>query len=258
MPTINHVTNPTKLRRIDRDSLVIRIQEDKLKVRFFDLVSLNLENLKLPSAAKICIWAMSGDVEINFDAGTVGACKPLINISLAELDKAKPVTFRVLVFDETTSKILASAEDVRGRTKSESESVAPILPAETVDNLGQEIWKVYIAKDERPVLLLNKEFPRILDCLASDVIFQALIIPQALRQCLMHLINNDSADPSDPSAWQNKWSLFLKEMDFDTKPDAEDDIGDQMLWVDNVLIKFTNSKELMSNAIRKLDRSSHE
>jgi len=256
MPTINHVTNPTKLRRIERDSIVIRITKDKFGVRSFDLVNLNLDTLKLPNSAKIAIWAMSGDLEINFDAGTVDISKPLMNINLSELGNNKPVTFRVVVFDEKTSKILASAEDVKGRTKDENQSISPILPVETVYNLGQEIWKVYIANEERPVLQVNNLFPNIIDRLSSDHVFQALIIPQAVRQCLIHLINNDTADPSDPTAWQNKWTLFLKAIGFDTKPDAEDEIGVQTQWLDAVLIKFTNSIELMSQATRQLDRRS--
>ena len=201
----------------------------------------------LPVDSPVHLYAKMRYTERHYDLGTVGKRKYPEYTNLDELSKNRSISFRLLVVDSNSSYILASAENFSPKNEEEE----PIFPARTED-IGNLIWRVDFTNEEEqgPVLLLNLKFDHILDLLRDDDEYIGLIVPQAVRLALNHLINNDT--DSDPESWQSKWRQYLEKdlkIDMETIPveKASDSVVDT--WLTQVIEKFSEKNKLFDNAI---------
>ena len=80
---------------------------------------------------------------------------------------------------------------------------------EIVKELGNIIWEMHLVEEQQPILHLNQEFPDIINKMKNDKIFQALILPNAVRSCLKHFVKS-TQDTS--LTWVQNWGSFIKEL----------------------------------------------
>jgi hypothetical protein len=244
--SIVHTSNPTKIKKIHNNKLNIELNEDFEGEKFFQMDEPKLGYLDLDKDSKIYVYVSAGSSEMRFTLGTLGNPKIPKNRLLVELPTELTFWFRLIVVDPIDSRILASAEKVRPKSSHE-DTREPILPVETRD-LGNILWKMNIQPDELPVLYLNKEFPNITDRFKTDKVFQILVLPQAVRMCLEHLIASDY--DKNPDSWQYKWIVFLKELKMHTSlPHIDDDDIVKIKWLDKAINKFSKNVNLFDDAV---------
>jgi hypothetical protein len=256
---MNHTTNPTGIKKIPHSLFSIRISEDsgntkKINIYFSSGFKSRFKN---NSNEKVIVWAMSGYSSTKYDMGSVD------NVSLdgekdLELLHSDKVVFRVLIVDPKSSKISASAENVRGRTKDDCVGRDSILPVRIVDSLGDETWKMNLDEDVGPTLFLNKKFIGIEVHIKNNALFQSLIIPYAVRVSVHFLIENDHADSEDTETWQYKWRYFLEGLNSaETMPSSVNDEGFEG-WMDDVIKKFTKKRDLLKKSMDIMEKISND
>ncbi len=249
--SITHTSNPTKLKKIHKKNFKIDLEKGLDEKLFFNIKKLDLSSHNLPKDASVFIYITEGNLEMKFALGTVGNInyKPDIT-SLDYFSENPTLWFRLLVVDDETLKILASAENVRAKATHE-DGREPLLPVELKDKdvLKSRIWKVHLVPGLGPFLYLNKSYPKALHQIKRSKIFQGLILQEAMRQSLLHFIDSDRGD-NNPDTWQYKWDLFLKDLKM-YKTTPANGAGDLeiMHWVDKVIEVYSQKIKLFDNAV---------
>ena len=251
MSLVSHVTNPTNIQKIHRSNITFELFDDATSQSHFIIHELFLSNLDLPKDAHVYCAPKAGDVEKPVSLGQVGTLKNIGKMLPIEgLSSNATLKFRFLVVDYDTSMILASAENIRAKSPHEDGHEA-ILPVDFRDLQGL-IWRMELTPDDEPILELNKNLPGIADKLQTDVEYQALIIPEAIRKVLIHLVENNS--DSDPENWVQKWTRWLSELGFNEIPEEEDEFisKDTEEWAERVVQKFSKKYKLFERTKQKL------
>jgi len=250
--SLSHTTNPTKLKTIHKKYFSVNLKESVENLTFFNIKKLELDSLDLPPDASVYIYVTAGQSEVKFALGTVGNRADPKDRFLDSLPKST-IWFRLLVVDDKTSKILASAEKIRPKAVHEK-GREPLLPVYVSEKLKNRIWKVHLVPDQQPILHLNKFFPEIFHQIQHGKVFQALILQEAMRISLEHFIRSDRGD-NNPDTWLYKWDLFLKDLQmYKTTPvfDADSLIIDR--WIDRVIEAFSKRANLFDNAVEENNR----
>ena len=254
-----HITNPTRLKTIPRKYIKFDLEEtwDGSKcfnMKDFDSLKKYLASLRLPREASAYIYVHAGNAEEKFSLGKLSDMRIPKYRLLDSLPAGETKHFRLLVVDDETSKILASAEDVRPKSLHEEER-EPLLPVE-IKELGNIIWKVNLVEEQQPILHLNQEFPDIINKMKNDKIFQALILPNAVRSCLKHFVTS-TQDTS--LTWIQNWGSFLKELGMHKSiPLSDDEDPDIDRWLDKVIEKFCKNKDVFARAVEETNRISEK
>ena len=246
----SHVTNPTNIQKIFKLNISFEVFDDSHSKRSFIIHELFLNNLDLPGNAHVYCVPRVRDVEKPVSLGQVNNLKNIgTMLPIEGLSSNAPLTFRFLVVDYDTSMILASAENLRARSPND-DGLEALLPVDCID-LGNLIWRMSLDLDGGPVLELNNNYPSIREKLRTDVEYQALIIPEAVRQVLIRLVEN-SSDP-DPESWVQRWTTWLSELGFKEIPE-EDETSRQNIadWADKVVQKFSKKYDLFEKTKTKL------
>jgi hypothetical protein len=250
MSLVSHVTNPTNIQKIFKSNISFEVFDDSHGQRNFIIHELFLANLDLPGDAQVYCVPKAHDAEKPVSLGQVGNLKNIGEILPIEgLSSNAPLKFRFLIVDYDTSMILASAENMRAKSPDE-DGFDALLPV-NVRDLGSLIWRMELTPDDDPLLELNKNYLGIAEKLRTDVEYQALIIPEAVRQVLIHLVENNS-DP-DPENWVQKWIRWLSDLGFKDIPE-EDETSSKDIeeWAEKVVQKFSKKYELFERTKQKL------
>ena len=250
MSEASHVTNPTNIQKIFKSNIDVEVFDESNGQRNFIIHEFFIANLGLPRDALVYCVPKAHDAEKPISLGQVDNLKNIEKmLPIEDLSDHHALRFRFLVVDQESSMILASAENIRAKSPNDDE-LEPLLPVDLYD-LGNIIWKMYLEPDEEPALWLNKNYPGIADKLRTDVEYQALIIPQAVRQVLIHLVENNS-DP-DLENWVQKWTQWLVDLGIKDIPEEDEaSHSDIAKWAEKVVQKFSKDKELFDRTIRKL------
>ena len=248
--SLSHTSNPTKLKKIHKKNFKVDLQQAIDDRIYFNINKIELQSLDLPKDASVFIYVTSGNSEMKFKLGTVGAIKEPRHRFLDYFSSNSTLWFRLLVVDDETLKILASAEKIRAKATHE-DGREPLLPVELKDKelLKSRIWKVQLVPGLGPFLYLNKSYPKVLHQIKRSKIFQGLILQEAMRQSLLHFIESDRGD-NNQDTWQYKWDLFLKDLNMykDTPANHAGDL-EIIHWVDSVIEVYSQNIKLFDNAV---------
>lgn len=221
-------SNPTSLQEIEkrRVEIVVSFIDE---VRYFNLQRLELSGMKLSGTHRVICVARAGKTSQRFDMGTVTKHRRE-NIPLGDLDASESLRFRILVYEEGNPRLLASAENLRPRDESQSESLLAMEPAE----LGQLLWKLDFTS-EGPVLKFNSAVFPSATGVENYLPFAALVLPEAVRKIIQEIaaqpdVLDDEADPL--SSWANWIDSFGLE-----RPDDLDD-DERAEWCNRVIDAF--------------------
>jgi len=209
---------------------IVLHQDDTFTAKFSDL----LEHVKHPEC-RVSIAVGAGGTSRTYDFGTVSDLSPPLDRSFEGLDADKPRVYRLMVWDHESKRVVASNERLQARDSTipaEREPLLPVRPAA----LGGLVWKLALHADTAPELLVNSSIPKLKTRLAKKPELRGSIVPEATRQCLMHVYDYREFDDGDPSAWQSKWLRFADTFAArpeDWGPDLDRD--EARAWADEVV-----------------------
>jgi hypothetical protein len=207
---------------------------------------IDLESLKLPGEGEVIVEAYRQSLHERYDFGTVTRLAPREATLLRELGK-DGIKFRIKVVEPGSGRLLARGD--RLGAADDAETGRKELLKVVIDNLGQEPWKTKFYDDGLPVLVLNEDIPDALARIKSDPLFQALILPGALRQILLMLWREEAEevdeDEDDENRWTTGWLRYARQLAGRDKPDwKEEDIV--WIWIDDVCRAFSAHFGLLS------------
>lgn len=222
-------TNPTGLTEIDRKQVSISVSEVAGR-RSFVLEKLDISNTRLPATLCIVVAARAGNTSVRYDMGT---CASFIreSRSIDELDRSKPLRFRVLLREKGSPKLSASVENLRPRDDAQSESLLPMEPAD----LGERLWNLVI-HDDGPVLQFNSTvFPSAAGA-ENYLPFGALVLPEALRQVMEKIADEPGCLDDEADPW-SAWANWLDAIGVG-RPPTDEDKEARTAWCGEVVDRF--------------------
>lgn len=228
----SHVTNPTKVIHLPAAVVELALHPDDTFTAIFS----GLGDYVADHEARVSIAVGAGGTSRTYDFGTVGGVVAPADRSFAGLDGDKPRVYRLLVWDEATKRVIASNERLRARDATTPAEREPLLPVRPTD-LGQLVWKLGLHPDVHPELLVNSRIPKLKQRLLTKPELRGSIVPEATRQCLMHVFDSRDFDEADAGAWQSKWLRFAdglaaRPLEWDSD---ELDREDARKWADEVV-----------------------
>lgn len=237
--------NYTGRRKIKRKRVSMTLVRQKGDSISFNLKRLDIEDLGLPSNAKVYIEAYHRTELKRFDFGTVTAISRPSYLSLTDLAYPENLRFRILIVNPSNNRILAHATGITPEEQVEKKS---ILPVEFLD-LGNEIWRVdYEGEEGSPILSINKRIPNIENFAKHDPQFFIYVYPSVIREILTHMIFVDGIDSKDDPVidWHNDWLKFSINLGCPPPetldPSNEDFNKDEALkWINDVVTAFTDT-----------------
>ena len=170
-----------------------------------------------------------------------------------EIDLSGPTLFRVLVVDETGSHglLLGSGSRFPAKADGADEHRTSLLSVRSYD-MGEVPWRLDIANNLEPELLLNSKLGNPIEKIKSDATFQALVLPSVLREILSYYLwNEDGIEDNDAC---RRWFAYA-ELLGDKKP-VTDDPSDLTEWINNVIREFCEQFSLIGGLSR--ENNKHE
>lgn len=238
-------SNPTNLTEIDRKRVTISISEMDGK-RYFTLSQLDLGDQDLADNLKVFCVARAGKTSRRFDMGTAKAWKKE-SLPLDGLDRSETLRFRLFLREDGKPRLVASAENLRLKDESQSESLLPMEPAD----LGQLLWKLDFT-DDGPVLKFNRTvFPSAVG-VENYLPFGALVLPEAFRR-VMEEIAEDPSRLDDEGDSLSQWGGWLDRIGAGRPPeDAADDSASRENWCSEAVSIFCERHRFAGRLQQKL------
>lgn len=230
--------NYTGRKKIRRSQVHIEIVADENGSRFFNL-RFRLEDLTLPSNARVYIEAYHRAGYRRFDCGTIGNPKRPKDRRLDAIPKSAAPLFRIKVVDRTGThgRILASLDKIRPEGLESAPAGSRSLLFVEYETLGNRIWSIDLDGDW-PVLKLNRNAEEIGLFAGSDPAFLSLVYPEVLRQILHRIVFEDQhTDPDCDDDWPSLWlKLACNLPGVGTPPPHRK--SDQQVWIDSAVEAF--------------------
>jgi hypothetical protein len=217
---MNRRFNYTGRTRLAHGAVSLRIVEDTAggAPRFTADVS-NLASLGLPVTASIVIEPYVRQSSMRFEFGSVGAVRIPVDTTLSEIDRGEVPLFRVKVVDteQRPGRLLAMAAGVQPRDDDDSSERKPILPIKSAD-LGQQVWKVQVDREQAPMLVINSRIPDLRQRLDEDALLRGAIFPGAIRETLRVML---TAEVDENQEWVEDWNDFAADLTGEALPDGD-------------------------------------
>lgn len=227
--------NYTGRKRINQNEVTIQLDESNGVPEFN--AEFRIDWNEFPDDAEICVEAYSGVTRQRFDFGTVERHPPTEYRRLDNLDLTEGIKFRVLIVDGSDQQalILAAGNGFLGDSNDELDRTS-LLTVKTLPLEGT-IWRLNCSEEFKPELILNNRIPNAIEKMRSDPVFQALILPIAMRDILRYYLLNEDVDREKEIVRQ--WLAFAEKFS-DIDPDFDDN-DSVTRWVDDVVGDFSKN-----------------
>ncbi len=237
--------NYTGRQKIKRERISINFIRVNGSVVSFALDRLDLDDLNLPSNARVYVEAYYRTELKRFDFGTVSNRSNPPSCDLTDLAYSENLKFRVIVVDTASGKILAHADGISPEASAERKS---ILPVEFKD-LGNEIWRVeYEGDGQAPILCINNRITNIQNIASQDSQFLIYVYPAVIREILTHMVFVDNVDSTtEPSTdWHGDWLRFIRQLRVEppetlNKENDNFDNERSLQWINRAVEAFCNT-----------------
>jgi hypothetical protein len=234
--------NYTSRVRIERKEAIFSFPSEESEIPKFN-VEFRFDDVeKYPKNAQLYVEAYYKETRQRFDFGRISKITPPDSLLLNELDLSGGILFDILIVDESSKHglLLAGGTKFSATDDSKDDANKSSIFDVFVKPLDQLPWKIDIENNQKPRLILNSSIPNALGKMRSDPLFQALVLPAALKQVLTYYLWN-SEDEEGDEIYQ-KW-LALALFYNDEKPESEDP-EEQIRWVDKVIEAFSKHFDL--------------
>jgi hypothetical protein len=235
--------NYTGRKKIERADALFSFTDDQKEIPEFNVV-FNLDPSAYPAGAVVYVEAHYKETRQRYSFGLLAGLTPPDNRELNEIDLSGPTLFRVLIVDESGKHglLLASGEGFRADDNGGEDNKSSILSVVTRP-LGQLTWKVEFETGSMPELCLNNSIPNAIEKMRVDPMFQALVLPAALREVLMYFLWNEDDDSEHGQHWMSFAELLA-----DEKPHSNDP-GELLNWVGDVVAEFSKRFRLIDRLV---------
>lgn len=232
---ISRTLNYTDRKRINRTDVSIKVTDTQERTLRFD-ADLILSS-SFPSDAKVFVEAYHRSTMQRFDFGTVGE-RAAPETIIDSIDRSGTILFRVKVVDQSgkVGRLIASAEAIRPREDDDDKNKSSLMHIRPTD-LGQQTWRLELHDEHVPVLLVNKEFPDARDQVTRNPYFRGLILPQAFREVLVHILCEDESEEPEPGTWKKQWLDFSDSFAPNPRQAGSDSVMNRE-WIDDVVGEF--------------------
>jgi len=246
--------NYTGRRHIEKERVEIWLQNTDSNMSF--KTSINLSGLMLPPQAPVIVEARQNPYLIQrFHFGTVDKIVEPADTSLSELGHEKSIQFRIKIIDPKNkfliladSGLIRAKNDPSGDSGQQHENLLVL----SLEDLGDEIWKLKFHPDAKPELVVNNQIPDAKNRIKEDPFFKALILPAAVREVLTYIIiqDLDSEAEEEEDNWLGLWIRFGEQIFGEKLPDTDPE--DKLEWVDDVVKKFCEKYKWCKKLIESL------
>lgn len=237
MPRLSTLSNPTGLVEIEKSRVTI-VVDDAGKTLAFSLVRLDLTNFNLPSPLNVVVIARRGNAEERLELGPAFAWDKGFR-NLTDLGDDGTLSFRVLLLQPGSAKLIAAAENIRLDGQGDSSSFIALEPAD----LGQRPWDITILELEgRAVIRFSKEIYHSAGEAESDKFFMGMVLPEAVRRLSEWVARN--VPVLDEEAWE-PFKTWLTLHGVTDEPDEESEEL-QREWCNSVVEAFCERFEFAS------------
>jgi hypothetical protein len=241
--------NYTGRLRILREDVHVTVTERKEKPPVFK-AELDLAEYGLPGDARVYVEAYRQTSWMRFAFGSVGRLAAPEHPELSDFDSLEGILFRVRVTssDGTNGKLLAEADQIRGRRAEEAEENREPLLTVKPEELGAEVWRLEIS--DRPRILINKE---LWDWRAVSLAppFISLVYPTAFREILGHILLEEKYfDLDDAEYWMSRWLRFATLIPGVPELPAEKSEPDEVkVWINEAVAAFCRRLSMFSRFV---------
>jgi hypothetical protein len=165
-------------------------------------ITLNLGERELPSRSKVYFHAKSGLEFERFGPYSLSDLARPTKLDLGRFQKPDRVDFSVKVSDPHDGKLLASGKNLHKLAGFESS----LLPMKAVEI--ESAWRLrFDDDDDEGPILVYKDSPNMEKFIRNREVFQALLMPEVLRQILTVIAGNRSRNRGMES-WEENWMKF--------------------------------------------------
>lgn len=195
-----------------------------------------------PDDASVYVDAWYRETRQRFRFGTVGRIVPPSNTTLSEVELTEGIQFRILVVDETGKHALLLGEGtfrIAGDNPDDQDKRS--LVSVIARDLGSLPWKVEFDEDQRPSLLVNRKIPNPIEKMRSDPVFQALVLPAAMKEILRRVIFSDETD-TDSEVYR-QWLAFSLTLTDQEPDDLDGDAREN--WIYEAVSEFCDRFDLV-------------
>lgn len=243
--------NYTKRELIKKDDAKITLKDDHEGQTFFE-INLKLESYLFPTEAQIRLEAWRSNAVQRWDFGEIGNPKELSQQERT-LDGIPPTSqFKLIVVSPDRAGLLL------GKTKAikplqTGRWAKSLLPVDTSNDLGQEVWKLDFSDQDQVVLLINDSIPNVEDVISKDTSFRSLVMPEVFRSILQHavLVDGVSIDDLEDDKWGEWLALAHKYVDSGNLQESsisqtESQETEALDWIESVVKAFASDSKLMA------------
>lgn len=241
--------NYTERKRIKREHVQFEILESGPVPAFTVLLKLPVE--EYPEDASIFIDAYCKETRQRFNFGTVKRIEPPESCALDQIDLSAPTQFKVSVVDESDrhGRIVASGEGFKPVGDEDNENKSSLLPVSSRP-MGESVWEVDLDSGGKPVLCINNRIPDCISKIKSDPLFQALILPAAMREVLLRYLWGEENFEQDASF--KHWMNFAEFM-AGKRPESDEESA-LARWVDEAVEEFSKRFRMCELLCASLDK----
>jgi hypothetical protein len=216
-------TNPTSIMSIDRELVELSVKRNNDQtIQSFSVNKLSLGSLGLEQNNNVTIIAYQGnDDQVRFNIGSVSNIKFPQNEPV-KINGKSSLTFRVIVSDPQTFKIVASCEGIK-ILEEDGTSRDGLIDLEYSSELGERFWDLKLESARKPILRVNNNellgLRRGFD--SKNPFTRGVVLPQAIENCLFYLVMNPSQGEGT-QYWQNTWYSFLEDRSYEIPETPEE------------------------------------
>jgi len=197
--------------------------------KVFQVTKLDFAKYPFAGPEKVVLVARAGNTSRRYDLGTVASWSQNSH-ELDGLDFSKPLRFRLLIRDDASPRLIASAENLRCSGDGDIESFFPIVTAD----LGQRLWRVVISEDGAELHCNERVFPSGASA-EGYAPFRTLVLPEALRQVLEYLAKDPERMSGDDGVWVD-WVAWMRYLKIEVPPPQEEEF--RQAWVEESTARF--------------------
>lgn len=216
--------NYTERKKIPASAVRIAINEDTPDgIPVFDADLSGLKKMNLEADHRLIVEPYVVSTSMRFDFGLVGNPQAPVDLRLTDLDQGGAIRFRVFVVDEASDpRRIAAAGTISAGQPDDADRQSILRLVET-PTLGERLWKLDLANEAMPELMINSRIPGFKGRLLSDPLVQGLVLPAVVRELLEEVLRGPVSDDTD---WVEGWKQYAEKLAARPVPLEDDGFDD--------------------------------
>jgi hypothetical protein len=257
MPTISRTNNPTKVEKIEKGAISIRVAKPvgTTAAKMFYVEHFDRNRIALSPAVKVACVATAGQTAQYFELGTVGELNSSA-LSLTELATDAAIRFRIIFYDSDFSRIKASADNIRAV---DDDGSSPSLVSIEPVPLGGPLWNLELAdvtSEVAPVLLVEERLFGTAKAAIGNSSFLSFVLPEVMRK-IATVVSENTDRLEDEGSWLAPWRKFFLSIN-PSAPDEFSDNDDHSVWINQCVKAFCRRGQMSASLEAVLNEADGE